>query len=320
MTLKHWRWFRFLVGMCCLYEIAPSPAQAQDFPAIQTLDLKGFFALPMEGNLKPLAVKSNGACCWYFLSAPNYIQAVKINSAGLRVATFALASPVAFVAGACASEGGQLAVLHWNRQIAVYSSAGALSGTFPVSKETGDCIFDGETVFSGTAHGFWPLEDESPKALVPGQPLAWPTSSFPMGGHRLGIVEMVEAVLNVVDTATGEWQRYQLVAPEIQGVKRPPRTERSAVSAFFAVAADSSTGDFYAGVAPFNLSKGVTILKFDQRGNLVARFRGIVPNSPDYVTKSNTNGHFMVAQIAVADDKLLLISSIQNKAAYFGLK
>jgi hypothetical protein len=53
---------------------------------------------------------------------------------------------------------------------------------------------------------------------------------------------------------------------------------------------------------------------------LVARFRSIVPNSPDYVTKSNTNGHFMVAQIAVADDKLLLISAIQNKAAYFGLK
>jgi hypothetical protein len=318
MTSKHWRRFMFLVGMGCLHEIAP--AQAQELPPIQTLELKGFFALPLEGNLKPLAVKSIGPCCWYFLSAPNYIQAVKINSAGLRVATFALASPVAFVAGACASEGGQLAVLHWNRQIAVYSSAGALSGTFQVSKETGDCIFDGETLFSRTAHGFRPLEDESQKALVPGQLLAWPTGSFPMGRHRLAVVEMVEAVLNVVDTTTGEWQRYQLVAPEIQGIKRPPRTDYTAMPTFFAVTADSSTGDFYAGVAPYNLTRGVTILKFDQRGNLVARFRGALPNSPDYITRSNTNGHFMVTQIAVADDKLLLISSIQNRAAYFSLK
>ena len=204
MTSKYWRWFRFLMGMSCLFEIAPSPAQAEDLAAVKSLDLMGFFGLPIEGNLKLLAFKSNGACCWYFLSAPKYIQAVKINSAGLRVATFALPSPVAFMAGACASEGGQLAVLHWNRQIEVYSSAGALSGTFPVSKETSDCIFDGETAFSENAHGFRSLEGEPNKTLAPGQPLMWPTSSFPMGSHRFGVVEMAEAVLNVVDTTTGE--------------------------------------------------------------------------------------------------------------------
>lgn len=138
-----------------------------------------------------------------------------------------------------------------------------------------------------------------------------------LGGHQLSLIAAVEAGAYVLDTSSGDWQRYQLTAPEIQSVTRPQRTGDSATPAIFGVAADTSSGDIYAGVSPISVREGAMILKFDQRARLLSRLRCKLPKSMEWITNTNKDGHFSVSDIAALNGRLLLISNSQKQVLYF---
>jgi hypothetical protein len=254
------------------------------------------------------------------LSGPNYLEAVKTDGNGLKQLSFVLPSPSSSgVSGVCASESGLFGVFHFNRQIDVYSGAGALTGTISGGPDAMDCAFDGDAVYAVTTKGLRPLDGSGRTFIVPGVPPLWPVYALALGGHHLGLVAAVEAGVYILDTSSGDWQRSQLTAAEIQGVSRPQRTSDSAVPAIFGVATDTSSGDIYAGVSPINVREGAMILKFDQRARLLARFRCKLLNSAEWITNTNKDGHFSVSNIAGLDGRLLLISISQKQVLYFKL-
>lgn len=72
-------------------------------------------------------------------------------------------------------------------------------------------------------------------------PLQEPTLTLPFQ-RSIGVIETGEAMFNVVDLRSGVCQRYQLTAPEIQGVTRGTRTENSVEQIVFAASVDHASG------------------------------------------------------------------------------
>jgi hypothetical protein len=307
-------------GILALLAVALSrPVIAQDLPAVKTLEPAGSFGIPGAPSLKVGKIVSSGKSLWFLLNGPNYSEAVKTNSNGLKQLSFALPSPSSYISGVCASENGLFGVFHFNRQIDVYSVAGALTDIISGGQDAGDCAFDGDVLYAVTGQGFSTLDGSGRNLIVPGVPPLWPVWALELGGHHIGLVAAVEAGLYVLDTNSGDWQQSQLTAPEIQGVTRPQRTSNSAAPAIFGVAADTSSGDIYAGVTPINVREGATILKFDQRARLLSRLRCKLPKSMEWITNTNKDGHFSVSHIAALDGRLLLISISQKQVLYFNL-
>jgi hypothetical protein len=295
------------------------PAIAQDLPTVKTLEPAGSFGIPGTASLKVGKIVSSGRSLWFLLNGPNYFEAVETDSNGLKQLSFALPSPSSYVSGVCASESGLFGVFHFNRQIDVYSGAGALTHTISGGQDAIDCASDGDALYAVTGHGFRTL-DGSGKTFIPtGVPPLWPVWVFALRGHHIGLVAAVEAGLYVLDTSSGEWQQSQLTASEIQDVARPQRTSNSAVPAIFGVAADTGSGDIYAGVSPINVREGAMILKFDQHARLLSHLRCKLPKSMEWITNTNKDGHFSVSHIAVLDSRLLLISISQKQVLYFNL-
>ena len=305
-------------GILALLVIAFSrTAIAQDLPAVKTLEPAGSFGIPRASSLKVGKIASSGRSLWFLLSGSNYSEAVKTDNSGLNQLSFALPSPSSYISSVCASERGLFGVFHFNRKIDVYSGAGALTDTIGGGQDATDCAFDGDALYAVTGPGFRKLDGSGKNFVVSGGPPLWPVYAVALGGHRLGLVAAVEAGVYVLDTSSGDWQRYQLTAPEIQGVTRPQRTTDSATPAIFGVAADTSSGDIYAGVSPISVREGAMILKFDQRARLLSRLRFKLPKSMEWITNTNKDGHFSVSHIAALNGKLLLISISQRQALYF---
>jgi hypothetical protein len=307
-------------GMVAVLVIALSrPGIGEELPAVKTLEPAGSFAIPGTAALRVGWAVSSGSSLWFLRSGPNYFEAVKTDSSGVKQLSFALPSPSSYISSICAVESGLLGVFHFNRQIDVYSGAGALIDTVSGGPDATDCAFDGDVPYAVTGQGFNALDRSGRTFIPPGVPPLWPVYELALGGHRLGLVAAVEAGLYILDTSTGDWQRYRLTAPEIQGVTRPQRTSTSAVGAVFAVAADTNSGDLYASVSPINVREGAMILKFDQHARLLSRLRCKLPKSMEWTTNTNKDGHFSVSHIAALDDKLLLISISQKQVLYFNL-
>jgi len=295
------------------------PAISQDLPAVKTLEPAGSFGIPGTSTLRVGWVVSSGSSLWFLLNGPNYSEAVKIDGNGLKQISFALPSPSSYISSICAGESGRFGVFHFNRQIDVYSSAGALIDTVSGGQDATDCAFDGDAPYAVTAKGFGALDGSGRAFDVPGPPPLRPVYELALGSHRLGLVAGVEAGLYVLDTGSGGWRPYQLTAPEIQGVTRPHRTLDSASPAIFGIAADTSSGDIYAGVSPINLREGAMILKFDQRARLQSNLRCKLPKSMEWITNTNKDGHFSVSHIAALGGRLLLISISLKQVLYFNL-
>jgi hypothetical protein len=307
-------------GILALLVIALSRlAIAQNLPAVQTLEPVGSFRMPGTPSLKGGKIASSGRSLWFLLNGPNYYEAVKADSNGLKQLSFALASPSSYISGVCASEGGLFGVFHFNRQIDVYSSVGALTDTVSGGQDAMDCAFDGDALYAVTGQSFRTLDSSGRTFIVPGVPPLWPAYVLALGGHHIGLVAAVEAGLYVLDTSSGDWQRYQLTASDIQGVNWPQRTSDSAAPAIFGVASDISSGDIYAGVSPINMREGAMILKFDQRARLLSRLRCKLPKSMEWITNTNKDGHFSISHIAALDGRLFLISISPKQVLYFTL-
>ena len=307
-------------GVPALLLIALSrPAISQDLPAVKTLEPAGSFAIPGTSSLRVGWVVSSGSSLWFLLNGPNYSEAVKIDGNGLKQISFALQSPSSYISSICAADSGRFGVFHFNRQIDVYSSAGALIDTVSGGQDATDCAFEGDALYAVTTKGFGALDGSGRAFNVSGRPPLWPVYELALGGHRLGLVAAVEAGLYILDTGSGDWQPYQLTAPEIQGVNRPQRTATSAVGAVFAVAADTNSGDIYAGVSPINVREGAMILEFDEHARLLSRLRCKLPKSMELITNTNKDGHFSVSHIAALGGRLLLISISQKQVLYFNL-
>ena len=276
--------------------------------------------MPGTSSLRVMRVVSSGSSLWFLRNGPNYFEAVKTDSSGLKQVSFALPSPsISPISGVCVSESGLFGVFHFNRQIDVFSGAGALTDTISGGPDATDCAFAGDALYAVTGHGFSTLDGSGRAFVAPSVNPPWPVHVLPLGGHHLGLVEAVDAGLYILDTGSGDWQRYQLSAPEIQGVSRPQRTSNFASAAIFEVAADNRSGDIYAGVSPTNTREGAMILKFDQHARLLSRLRCKLPKSMEWITNTNKDGHFSVSHIAALDGKLLLISISQKQVLYFNL-
>lgn len=294
------------------------PAIAQELPLVKTLEPVGSFGIPGAASLRVTRVVSSAGSFWFLLSGPNHTEAVKTDSNGLKQVLFVLPSPSSSpISGVCASESGLFGVFHFNRQIDVYSASGALTDTISAGQDATDCVFGGDALYALTGQGFSALDGSGKHFVVPGGPPLWPVYALALGGHQLSLIAAVEAGAYVLDTSSGDWQRYQLTAPEIQSVTRPQRTGDSATPAIFGVAADTSSGDIYAGVSPISVREGAMILKFDQRARLLSRLRCKLPKSMEWITNTNKDGHFSVSDIAALNGRLLLISNSQKQVLYF---
>jgi hypothetical protein len=146
-------------GILALLVIAFSrPAIAQDLPAVKTLEPTGSFGIPGTPSLKVGKIASSGRSLWFLLNGPNYSEAVKADSSGLIQLSFALPSPTSYMSGVCANEGGLFGVFHFNRQIDVYSNAGALIDTVNGGKDAMDCAFDGDALYAVTGQSLRKLD------------------------------------------------------------------------------------------------------------------------------------------------------------------
>src|SRR4029077_21254666 len=117
-----------------------------------------------------------------------------------------------------------------------------------------------------TGTGISSMEGNTGKTFTLEVPRGLPGSLFFNRNHRLIAVDTVNAMLHVLDTSNGEWQRTQLMASEIQGFTQPQAAETQGVvlPILTVVAVDSTSGDFYVGVNKYSFTKGATILKFDE--------------------------------------------------------
>jgi hypothetical protein len=118
--------------------------------------------------------------------------------------------------------------------------------------------------------------------------------------------------MSVFDGAKNQWLQKKLLAPEIQGVVRQPRTEDGAMPSVISIALDERSGDLLALTSPYSIADGAPVLRFSASGELKARYRCNLPRRQELITAVNKAGSFFPDQIAMAEGHLVLISRGQR--------
>jgi hypothetical protein len=307
----------YIISSVSIFRI--SRVAAQTVPPIKTLAPSGGFDIPVTGGQRVASVQSNAMGLWFLLmggtAAP---EAVLVNSDGTLQKRIILATTqLDGIKEFCASPDGNVAALHRSGLLDMYSASGQTLGSVKLAPSIFGCTFSNQGLLAADRGQVISLAGMSARTIAqPSQPLLWPNIMLSLENNRIGIVEMGEAVVNVLDITTAQWQRLQLSAPEIQGVPRQERTSTIVYSAVFSAAIDSS-GDIYAAIGPSVVSQGAILLKFGADGSFKSRLRCTLPKSRDLVTAKIPDGHFIVTHISVTDGKLFLVSRARNKCLYY---
>jgi hypothetical protein len=303
------------VGIVCGIALFAQPPA----PEITIVNPAGRFVAPSNPGMTLRAVDAAADSLWFLLRGLGSAEVVQTGSTG-RVQTRAIliGANSASIDDFSVSQSGSLAAMR-NGQLDIYSPSLSLVRSVNVGGDALGFAFVDQKVFRVTPQAVTSVGDMAGQTFRILEPPLLPNLVLGLGNRRLGIFEMGEAVLHVVDTQTGAWQRYQLAAPEIQGVIREKRTEDQVSPAMSAAAVDHSSGNIYIAATSYNINQGAIVLKFSEDGTLLARLRCTLPKSPDFKTERNKDGHFSFTHLAVVGGKLLLISARQKWCLYYDL-
>lgn len=75
-------------------------------------------------------------------------------------------------------------------------------------------------------------------------------------------------------------------------------------------------GEFYASLGPQVLARGALIVKFDEDGQVLERYRFMLPSFAELKSPSNPHGHMPPSKIAVVEDLFVIVSSMGRGAVY----
>ncbi|MBV8830977.1 MAG: hypothetical protein JO108_17285 [Acidobacteriaceae bacterium] len=252
---------RYLQAVLALIAGAASPflylhlqktARAHSAPTVITLQVKEFFTVPVDSQLRLVDVAGTGTDLWFLLHGQTGYKPIRTDSAGHLQTTTDLTPTTTRITNIFAAEDGRLGVLSRGR-VDVYSSSGSMFQTNQIGDVLG-CTFLEQNfdVFSGTPNGVGRVAGNSINQIaVSGTAPAgnWPVLVLSLTKERIGIVHTVSATLHQVDVQSGVWKTSQLTALEIQNVNREKPTDRSVSPAIFAASVDNLSGDFFAAVA-----------------------------------------------------------------------
>jgi hypothetical protein len=179
----------------------------------------------------------------------------------------------------------------------------------------GSAVLDGHVVFVGP-NGLIGLDRLPLHQPITGAPLLSPVTVLNAREHRIAVVELGEARVTFLDSANSRTS-IQLLAPDIQGVSRPPRTNTEYVPALIDAAIDQSKGDIYALINPVNINNGAVVLQFSTDGHLKNKYICSLPRLDSLKTAINKDGHFTVTHIAFLHGKLIFMSARQKQGLYY---
>lgn len=304
-----------------LYSHWQSVSYAQE-ANITTINPIGSFSVPTDPEMRIVGSTGSGVDLWFLLHGPGGTKAMRTDTAGRLEGSVDLSSfGVNRAPAVCSSDDGRLAVLKRNGEWNVFSQSGAILQTGSVETAVG-CVFLNES-----SHLFRIAPDRvanvygnpSDDILLPGTPLRWPPRELGLTGDRIGIIEVQNTVLTVVDTRTRLTQQFTLSAPEIQDVSRERPTDSRLSPAIFAASVHRPSGSIFAAISPYQVDQGATVLQFTENGRLVSRLRCKLIKSASLTTSRNRDGHFIVDNILVSRDLLLLVSNSQRLCLTYNL-
>jgi hypothetical protein len=314
--MHHRAW---MIGAYSIALLFQSQLHGEDVP-LTALKQKGLFTLPSNPS-RIVRTTSGGGVVWFQVSTGFWNELIATDSAGGNPVQFALHPPSEKsrfpVQSICANAEGSVAVAG-DTTVDIYSRNGELKETVALSSPGSDCLFDenlwiwsrkGLDSVSGPRAGLHIASPFPPKTAL--------TNLVGFKDHRVGVVNLEEGILYILDLPSGEWARKALEAPEFQTIRGLPRDD-NIHTPLFDHPASSETG-FFALSNPIDRKHGARILRFDSEGRLQARYLCPLPASVAPPTATNPNGYLQPTSVVVIDRTILLISWSQKAVEAYDL-
>jgi hypothetical protein len=129
------------------------------------------------------------------------------------------------------------------------------------------------------------------------------------------IAELGTGKMWVVDRTAGEAKRYQLAAPEIDGVMR---TKGPGMNPQIMESVSVDDSHLWAEISPYNPSRGAIILRFrTDDGQLLNRLLCKLPILEELKGPSNPGGEMLTSFMKTRDGELFIVSNSAHKCAYY---
>ncbi|MBI1787311.1 MAG: hypothetical protein HYR60_07145 [Acidobacteria bacterium] len=167
------------------------------------------------------------------------------------------------------------------------------------------CFRSDSRLLAANHHGVFDLNEGLATFL--NLPSHAPFLFLALEGGRVALIDVFQGKLV---TACGAKVNgpFQLVAPEIQTVVRPP--DSAIVSA-----AATNGREIYCKITGHRLQEGAVVLEFSGSGDLRRRFRCELP-----VSRKHFTGRMRALFIAIVDATLFLFGPEDNLVAYYSLR
>jgi hypothetical protein len=129
------------------------------------------------------------------------------------------------------------------------------------------------------------------------------------------IAELGTGKIWVVDRTAGEAKRYQLAAPEIDGIMR---TKGPGMNPLIMESVSVDDSHLWAGISPYNPSRGAIILRFrTDNGQLLNRLLCKLPVLEELKGPSNPGGEMLTSFMKTRNGELFIVSNAAHKCACY---